>query len=266
MNAEIFIVSFWRDFPYLEFALKSIGKFVSGFAGVTVLVPDTDLQGLLAIPKPMELLPMFRARAFAEWPGKGMLHHERQIVYADQWCPEAEFITHMDSDTIFTAPVTLETFIKDGKPILQYERFDSIGKRHGGVMEWQRVTERCLPFPIEFETMRQHGATYHRGLYARTRELMTDKTGMAVDEYIKSQGNAFPQGFCEFVTLGNVAIFEFPDRYHLADCSKKPNPDKGDFPIAQFWSHAPIDQPQPIWWDGDQKTVTPLDEIRRLGL
>lgn len=262
MNTEIFIVSFGRDFPYLEFALKSIGKFASGFAGVTVLVPDTDLQGLLAMPKPIELLSMFRARAFAEWPGKGMLHHELQIVYADQWCPEAEFITHMDSDTIFTAPVTPETFITNGKPILQYERFDSIGKRHGGVMEWKRVTEWCLPIPVEFETMRQHGATYHRGLYPRARQLMTDKTGMAVDEYIKSQGNAFPQGFCEFVTLGNVAMFDFPDRYHLVDCAGKPNPDKGVFPIIQTWSHGAIDKPQDIWIFGERRTVIPIEIFR----
>jgi hypothetical protein len=269
VNIDILIVTFQRDFEYLKHCLRSIGKFATGFSTLQVLVPNRDLPGL---KDTLNALPENGNRPFRdfsilggdEWPDKGMTWHMAQIMHSDEWCPTADFVIHVDSDCIFTAPVTPATFIKNGKPILQYERFESIGQRHPGVVEWQKVTQNCLPFDIHFETMRQHGETYSRATYAEARKLMQQKTGQSVDDYIRSGRNAFPQEFCEFVTLGNVAIHCFPDKYHLVDNALKENPDKGDFPIGQFWSHGAIDLPQDIWWEGVQRKIVPITKIKSI--
>lgn len=261
---DLLIVTFKRDFPYLRWCLKSIEKFVTGFRHVIILIPEQDVDDLVAVTSDFpQLESMIRIRIGYEWKNKGMLWHMHQIMCSDK-LSEADYICHIDADCIFTAPVTPETFIKDGKPILQYERFESINKRHPGVGIWGEVTQRCLPFHVHFETMRQHGETYTRETYAEARRLIEVKTGMTAEKYIYAQENSFPQSFCEFVTLGNVAIHCFHDKYHLIDNSHKENPDKGIFPIGQFWSHSGLDQPQDIWWEGKMERIVPMDMIKKV--
>jgi len=266
-NCEIMIVTFRRDFPYLEWCLKSISKFARGFSKLNVLIPNCDRDEMTVLlssvvqthPLPFPILISF----YEDWPeGKGMLMHMRQIMFADEFCKDADFIAHIDADCIFTEPVTPEDYIKDGKPILRFEPFDSITKRHGGVGRWKEATEQCLPFPIPYETMRCHPEVYHFGLYRETRELMERKTGKTVDAYLKEQRNEYPQSFCEFCTLGNVAMERFRDHYVLVEQS-------GDTVVptnklGQFWSHGLIDKPQHIWWNGVQNMITPLERIKEL--
>ena len=193
-----------------------------------------------------------------------MLWHEAQIMYADQCCPSADFIAHIDPDCVFTAPVTPETYIKNGKPILCYERFSNIVLRHPGIATWQNCTTNCLPFPVVYETMRHHPEVYHRGLYAIARQQMWKKTGQYVKDYIRSCRNEFPQTFCEFVTLGNVAMHLFPELYELVEqFSDRITPPKH---LQAFWSHGPMYEVQNIWVDGEFKPVVPLEMLTKLGL
>jgi hypothetical protein len=232
-----------------------------------VLIPtgDRDAMTVLvsSVVKSHPLPFPIRISFYDDWPpGKGMLMHMRHIVYADEWCPDADFIAHIDADCIFTEPVTPEDYVKDGRPILRYELFDRITKRHGGVGKWKEVTEKCLPFPIPYETMRCHPEVYHRGLYRETRDLMKIKTGKSVDDYMQEQRNEFPQSFCEFCTLGNVVMERFRDHYVLVEQS-------GDTVVPsnklqQFWSHGPINESQHIWVQGKEEHIVPIEFIQRL--
>ncbi len=268
MNTEIFIVTHGKDFPWLKYCLRSIDKFARGFRTVAVLVPPADAPALekLVIEIPDHASIPITILEQPEWPGLGMLWHEAMIMHAETWCPCADFVAHFDPDCIFTAPVTPETFMVDGRPILRYERFESIGRRHPGVLRWKEAAEACLPFTVESEFMRGHPEVYHRDLYVRARNLIVQKTGKRCDDYIRSCRNEFPQTFCEFCTLGAVANEHCPELYHLFDCATQPNPDFQPYPVQQFWSHAPIDQPQNTWVRGEQKTIVPLEMITQLGL
>lgn len=265
MNAQVLIVTYRKDFDWLKFCLKSIQKFATGFGKTKILVPTEDLNELLNVIGGVEI-DNWEAESGEEWPGKGMLWHQFCILNADKWCPEADFIAHFDADCVFTEKVTPETFIKDGKPVLQFERFDSIGKRHPGVLEWKRAAEACLPFTVDSEYMRGHPEVYHRGLYQKTRELIEQKTGKTVEEYAKSCRNEFPQTLAEFPTLGAVAGKFFRDKYHLVDNGKKPNPDKSDFPVFQAWSHGRPDEEKMLWYQGVTMNIRPLDIYKNLGL
>jgi hypothetical protein len=262
MNVDFFICTYRKDFPYLEWCLKSVAKFATGFSGLKLLVPNDDVEEATrltqcGIPFPAQVI------GYKEWEGRGMTHHMRQIVYADTFT-DADWCCHIDADCILLEHCTPETFMRDGKPILQYEPFSIIGKRHEGVLEWQRVTERCLPFRIKFETMRGHGMCLPRCVYSKTREQIERKVNASVDAYLHTVKNDYPNGFCEFVTLGNVAMEFFRDKFYLVNNSDKPNPERSDFPVGQFWSHAPLDQSQHIWWLGEQHHIVPIDMIKKV--
>lgn len=266
MKTEFFIVTYAKDFQYLKFFLRSAEKFASGFSGITILVPTQDAAELAVLTGQYKGSVPVKCVSGDEWDGKGMLWHMASIMHADEWCPDADFIAHIDSDCVFTAPVTPETFIKDGKPILQYERFASIGHRHPGVLKWQENTVKCLPIDVLYETMRGHPEVYRHDTYALARRLIVQKTGVPVNIHIMNGRNAYPQDFCEFVTLGNVAMHVSADKYHLVDNEQKPNPDRSDFPIGQFWSHGSPDLVQEIWWNGRKENIIPSQKWKELGL
>lgn len=261
MKVEILVVTFQRDFPYLPWLFRSIAKFCKGFV-VRVLVPAPDhaqtdafVQRYLA-DKGIEA----SVQSYDEWPKLGFLHHMAQIMQADEWCPAADFIVHMDADCIFTAPVTPETYIKNGKPYMRFEYFSKLGARHPGAAAWQAPTQACLPFLVTKETMRCHPGVFHRGLYAEARRQMELKVKEPWEDYIKKQQNAFPQTFCEFNTLGNVALHCFPDKYEAVEQSgDRVMPDNC---VQQFHSPDPIDRPQSTWVQGAEVQLVPLQFIQ----
>jgi hypothetical protein len=279
MNTEIFLCTHAKDFPWLKYCLRSIAKFATGFAGVTIVVPLADFLLLQTLVE--ETVPDlgFHVQCFTgeEWPGLGMLWHMNEIMHADCYCPGADFIAHLDPDCVFTAPVSPATFMVSSpstlnhqpstlqqQPILRFEKFSIIGLRHPPVLRWQECTARCLPFPVENETMRCHPSVYHRALYAAARNQMVLKTGQPVPAYIRSCQNTFPQGFCEFVTLGNVALQLFRHLYFpIEQLNDHVIPSNH---LQQFWSHGALDQPQPIFVLGEQKVVVPIEMIKQLGL
>lgn len=269
MKTSLFISTFKRDFCYLKYCVRSINKFCRGFHEVVIQFPDTDWAEFTSVIGP-EIMAQDNVKyvpiAGKEWPGKGMLWHEHEIVNADRHCRGADFIGHFDSDAIFTDHVTPDTFLKDGKPYLQYEYFEIIGKRHPGVLNWKTASEACLPFDILYETMRGLPHFYELNTYEMTRDLMMQKTKMDVGEYIRGCRNEYPQTFCEHVTLGNVAIHCFASDYELIEQSRNPNPDVSRWPVIQCWSHGDINKPQDLWIFGKQKMVVPMQVFADYGL
>lgn len=268
MKTSFFICTFKRDFRYLKYMVRSFNKFVRGFHEVVILFPETDWGEFTSQVGP-EIMSQndirYRPMAGQEWPHKGMLWHEWQVTCADVWCHDSDFICHFDSDCIFTKPVTPETFIPDGKPILRYERFETIGKRHPGTLKWKEAAESCLPFPVPWETMRGHPEVYHHGLYSQTRRFMEKKLGENPEKWVRKQRNAFPQSFAEYPTLGAVAMFSFPEKYTLVDMAKQPNPDFQNTPVVQFWGHGSLHEKQATWIDGKEQTIIPMEVIRANG-
>lgn len=261
MTMDFFMVTYQKDFPWLQWCLKSFEKFASGFRDLIIMVPQEDfLEGIREFGEKAGQTKLVWI-PYRDWPGLGMVRHMHLICCADE-LTDASFIGHLDPDCLFTAPVTPATYITDGKPLLRFERFDSLGRRHPGAAAWREVTEAALPFPIEFETMRCHPEVYHWGLYQAARRRVEEKTGEDFEAYMHRQRNEFPQSFCEFNTLGNVALHDFPGLYHgVLQTGDRVLPDNH---LQQFWSHGAIDQPQPIWVQGEERTVVPIEMIRQI--
>lgn len=263
MNCEILVVSCQKHFDWLEYCLRSIAKFATGFSGVTIIVPEPDLDVAVKRWFGQDFGPVTQRwpKCGEEWPEKGMLWHMAQILKADEWCPHADFILHTDSDALFVEPISPEDYVKDGKAILYHERFDSIGRAHPDVLRWQQVTQNCLTFLVVQETMRKLPLVYHRGVYAKAREEIERKTGKPWDEYIRSCENTFPQSFCEHNTLGNVAMQYFPNDYWLLDMERNPWPPQK---LSQFWGHSPPHIPQRPIYKGQPFECTPASLLGML--
>ncbi len=246
MKTDIFIVSVAKHFDWLEYCLRSIAKHATGFGCTTLLVPSDDHQKAIGVancfPGPISI------RHGPEWPGKGMLWHMAQKMRADEWCKGADFILHLDSDCMFTEPVTPEDYFVDGKPVLMHASFDwLINTQQANLGMWKNNAERALGWTVTEETMRRHPAVHYRAVYLKARDCIEAHTRMGCDRFIESGHNDFPQQFAEFPTLGAVAWRHFWEHYSWRDQQREGFPPSK---LVQFWSHAPPNKPQsPVYQD-----------------
>ena len=255
MNTEIFIVSYLRDKPWLEFNLRSIEKFCKGFAGVTVLVPELEFQAFsdanLHRLTALTLKTYDRPEPESHWH----LRHQVEKCYADVWCPAADFILHTDSDCIFTEPVTPEDYFENGKPVMLHEAYSMLP----ATIPWKAVTELALGFPVQQETMRRHPQVNPAGVYEAVRSHIAGVHKMDFRDYVMRCKADFPWGFSEHNAIGAFALHDatWRERYHWIDLATQKAPkDK----LIQFWSHSPPDKEQEIshfWHDLTWKRVVP---------
>lgn len=249
MKTDLFIVSCLKHRHWLEYCLASITKFARGFERVVVLVPDTEG------PAFSELCLKHNAhlRVGREPAGKGHLWQCLQKCRADEHCAGADFVMHLDSDCIFRQPVTPEDFFQDGKPVLLIEEYASLEKQFPG-FPWRPVVEATLGRPVRYETMRAPGMVNPIGIYADVRQAVVRAQDEPFDDYVLSCQNQFPQTFCEFNTIGAIALEEpWVHRYEVRDVVGDGWPAQK---IIQGWSHATLDQPVSISLDGKATTTT----------
>lgn len=254
-EVEIMIVSCRRDLEMLHYCLSSIHRHARGFSGVTLVVPEAERRHFNWVRDA-------KVVTFVERPGKGMLHHEIMICRADELCPNASAILHVDSDCMFWEPVTPADYMPGGKCLMVRERYEWIAPRNPNRLIWRTCVERAVGFTPEWETMVRHPNIYPRELYGRVRDLVETHTGVRFDDYVFSCENGFPQGFAEFPTLGAVAIrdmaemFSFVDYNHDRDGQEcevpagkqfqylyRPGRDK----LVEGWSHGGVGMHKVAW-------------------
>lgn len=239
MRVDILCVTFSRDVPFLRAMLASVEKFATGFGATHLVVPSHEHE-LFASWLPSWVI----LHSYPEIAGKGMIQHEAEILRADFWCPLADAILHLDSDCIFTQPVTPLDYLHEGRPIIYREHFETFPLAHPIRYGWKKTVRAATGIDPVWETMVRHPAIHLRTLYPAVRILIESYTGMSFYDYILSCQNEFPQTFAEFPTMGAVAIVHFPQFYRFVDF------DGGgkDYPyrvatdrMISFWSHGGLD-------------------------
>lgn len=250
MNVEILIVTFRRDFRWTEFALQSIQKFGHGFSAVTLLVPDTD-ETMFTLYERYGC----RVKTFKERPAPlGMLHHMVMICRADEICPEADVIMHVDSDCFFIEGFGPEDYMQGDLPVLLFADYKSLPAN----MPWRSVINTNLDIDWLWETMRRLPLLHVREIYPALRCEIERIHQMPFDDYVLSRQANFPEGFCEFNCLGAIAMRDFPQRYFCRDVSRGPYPKNK---LLQFWSRSKPEEEVQIWHEGTQRKVVPMQLI-----
>ena len=256
MNVELLVISCAKHFSHLQYALRSIQKFARGFSACRVVIPRQDIPAMDSMvfvfpPDFKDGFPIV-VDGFDEWPNQGMLHHMHIIMHADQYCPDADIIMHFDSDWVFTKPVTPQDFLVEGKPLIMYGSFDwLVNQVQGNLKMWQDATENAIGKPVPIETMRWPRLLFWRDLYPMARREIEMWTGKNMVEFMRAQRNEFPQTFCEYVTLGNVAWRYHREKYFWRDQKTHGFPEP--WKVHQAWSHEP-------------PTAANLEFYRKLGI
>ncbi len=257
MKTSILIVSWLQDLPWLKYCLRSIEKFATGFHETVVLVPHQEatwFNNLLVLPK---------SARYATYPrvtdkAKFHLHHQAMKCHADAWCPTADFVLHMDSDCVFSEPVTPEDYFVYGKPVMLIEPYKNLVNN-----PWQEPTQKALKRVVEWETMRRHPQVNPAEVYVDLREHMHQLHNMTLESYVLTRKAEYPWGFSEHCTIGAYAYEYHRNLYHWIDVSKHPRPHSK---LIQFWSHSPPDKPQEMPNKEHGDYGTPVEMLRALGL
>lgn len=254
MKVSILIISYIKHFSWLKQCLRSIEKYATGFHEVSVWVPNEDIAEMQKLASEYHGSVPLKVIGYEDWPEKGMLKHFDLIFHADQCCPEADYIAHVDSDCIFIENVQPDDYFVNGKPVLMYGRYEWLGKIEPAILIWQEGASRALGWLPEMETMRRHPAVHGKMTYLLTRQCVERHTGRPISDYIRDQRNEFPQTVNEFPTLGAYAWRFLSQQYHWINHETEPRPkDK----IFQMWGHGAMDAPQDIWHADQKVTIIP---------
>ena len=211
MRMYIQICSYAKDVGWCRYALRSIKKYARGFSGVRLVVPAGDFQLFSRIGSGVSLCPI-KQIGYPLRGDKPKLHYLIQQCRADEHCSEADFILHMDSDCVFTEPVTPEDYLVQDRPVLLREKFEIVKTYFPGRCTWQPLAEKALGFPVPYDTMVRHPSVHHRWLYREVRERIEHVQGVPFDEYVFAQSEQ-PLGFTEYPILGAYALQFHADKY-----------------------------------------------------
>jgi hypothetical protein len=151
---------------------------------------------------------------FDEIPDKGKLQHMTLLMEMDVFRPEMDAFFNIDSDNVFTGPVDVSEYYRDGKLRIGVALFSETGRVLPPVLNWQKAAERALGWKSEQDMMVWFPIAHIPETLRKTRELIESHTGRPWRDYILEQQNCFPEGFAEYNTLGPVAWRFYHNRYH----------------------------------------------------
>ena len=204
MRTDIFIKTCSHDADYHRYCLESIEKFCSGFGGVNVVEGDHP---------------------------KGYLEQQVVKLHADTYCPEADYILVNDSDTLFTEPVTPESFMRDGKPMWFYTPLESVSQ--DARKTWVPVMTDFMGQKPPAEFMRRQPFMFPTWILKEFREFCQKKRHVGITDYVMAQ-----RQFSEYNCLGFYAWVHHRDAFSWVNTDEETLPLR----VNQFWSHDPIEK------------------------
>ncbi len=212
MTTSILIKSFRKDFAWLSYCLKSIHKFATGFSEIVVIIPDTDDLRLTAERLVKIKEPGPSAQSVTNH-GTGYTYQQVVKMNADKYTT-SDFVCHLDSDCIFTRPVTPDDLMVDGKPLWMMTPFMDILPTDNNLYAHQKSITGFSGIEPEFEYMRRHSQVIPRWAYGCFRNYVQERHGMSFEKWALSQGF---RGVTEFNFIGQFLHREFPNFIHFHD-------------------------------------------------
>lgn len=223
-TCDIFIKSYPADYPWLKYCLRSVAKFIAGVRQVELVTPAPDDKEWWDVSLAMNL----HVRKREEYGQDGYLSQQIFKLYADTFS-DADLFLYIDSDTIFTRPVTPKTY------------FNFLSGKIAWMMTpwaktetpWKPIVEKFLGQPVEFEFMRRHPTLVPRWLLVALRSFCASKHGVTLDKYVMSQPH---RAFSEFNVLGAFAYAFHRDKFHWVNTEEVPEKEWPELTVRQEFS------------------------------
>jgi hypothetical protein len=213
MTTDILIRTYSKDLQWLAHALRSIQMNVTGYRQIIVAIPDASLLSHLTAETVIQVedLP------------DGYIG--QQLTKMEAWkYTDADAVVFWDSDVIATEPVDVSEWFVDGQPLVWKTRYASINA------PWQKMTEKAVGFPVEWEYMRRMPLVYRTDTLRRCCEFMEQLHGKPLKNYLKLVPH---REFSEFNVLGAYAEMYEEDEYAFIDTETVTMPKNK---LRQFWS------------------------------
>lgn len=223
---EVLIVTYWKDFPWLEYALRSMGKYFSGFHGVTVAIPRKDVREFsqrFTVGGSLNL----RLYVYDEVEGKGMVQHMVKMAEADLIVPPGtKYVLHTDADGIFKMATTPEHYFWNDKPYYLIRSWSSLGvpdlrhpisKSVSDCGQWKGATDTQLGWDTEWYTMAMNTAVMPIDFYKPYREHIAEAHKRPFEEHMLAGRNEFPQTSMDWTAMGAWAHKFMHDRFTWFD-------------------------------------------------
>lgn len=230
LTCDILIKSYPKDYERLRYCLRSLDKFAVGFRNTVILFPKGEGDGISGPGCSLEFLATTKTIAVEE-SGDPYLFQQAVKANAHEYT-DADFILHIDSDTILSAPVTPGTFLRDGKPLWLLTPYTEL--QEPNALSWKAVTEKFLGESVEFEFMRRMPMFVPRFLHVAAAAFCLVHHKMSLSNYILAQPD---RKFSEFNALGALAYSRAREEFSWLGTTKEPLPETV---AIQKWSHDPF--------------------------
>lgn len=195
---DIVIKTYPGDFEWLTYCLRSIQRFATGFRNVIVISPAGQQPPTGAV----------ELTCGVHEHGEGYMYQQNVKLHADAFS-NADYLCYMDSDTIFTRPVTPGDLIVEEKVRWLYTPYSSIDSGDG--QTWKEPTSKVMMQPVPFEFMRRHPLVAPRWALEGFRQWMWKVHGVSLEHYILTQPG---RSFSEWNALGAWLWFYHRDKVH----------------------------------------------------
>lgn len=184
MTSSILIKSWRQDRFFLDYLLRSLSKFATGFREIVVLLPEGDrlhFEGTNFYTADVKWVE--------ESDGKNYLRQQIFKLHADKYCA-GDYIFVVDSDCFFYAIISPEMFMPSGKPISLLRHWNDAST----AKVWKPFTEKFLTFEPMFEGMAALPFIIDRRVLPMIRDYSASTHGCPIEEYILRQvGNDFSE-------------------------------------------------------------------------
>ena len=237
MKTALLWNTFGKDLEWFRYSAASYRQFARGWTDAACLVPTADALEFIPVCEKYGIR-LIHAPA---WVDKGFNWHQMQQCCADMLLPEADAIWHMDADCVFTSFCTPKHWMENGKLICSYFLFEELRRvNEWGPWMWKSRVDAAIGGDVRWSTMHCHPHCHYREVYQVVRTIVEKVHPEGFSDYVFSCENSYPQGFCEFETLGAVAQTLFKNEYHWNRLESLANIPSAGL-VAEGWSHGGLD-------------------------
>jgi hypothetical protein len=144
LKSCIFCKTWANDIKWLRYCLSFLAKnWQEENSEIVVLADDNCRSTLATMPYAEREHIIF----YKPWPD-GYTNAMWCKTNADNFT-NADIIIFFDSDTMLVEPAVLETFLSDGKPLMQYQPYDEFLVKYPQA-PWKRIQQNLMGLPAKY--------------------------------------------------------------------------------------------------------------------
>lgn len=224
-GTAIVTVTYDKDLEFLKYNLKSVNRFCHGYSHNVVLIDDhrQDCANTLEYLKDIKQEHYIDAKA--REIRRGYVRQQWMKLNCDKYvADDVEFILHIDSDSVFSAPHSPDIWFKEGKPIMlrtSYARIYECTLKQGrpthGIEQWQVLTSEALGFDVDYEYMRLMPLVYPKSIFNAVRRHIARAHGCSLFDYLRDKPT-----ISEYNILGAYAHAHMRDAFYWITQDENP--------------------------------------------